>query len=135
MEQRIDKLPSTIVIGVLLIVALFFTGLLLPFNLQESIKAVSESAQSSAAASEDPAGASVAGGFAALFGGMALVIVAFFLVLIPAVSSGVLLPFAIHNRKAETKPIRIINFVYIGVIATILTICIVKAILFLTGVA
>ena len=124
-EQKPKKrIVSTVILGLILIVGIYFTILLLPVT-WAAIKEASENADT---------GNSVVAGTAVAFA-LSLGIVLAFIVYIGVLVIGIpCLLFSIRNRKSSLKPIRIISYVYDGLYGAILLISIVKMILLLIGV-
>ena len=114
------RIPSTIVIGIILLVALFFGITLSPIT-WTMVKEMESSG-------------SVTGDIVAAFVvalGVVLSIVVYAAI---TVAAGVCLIFALKNRHSTLKPVRIINYVYDGIIAALLILSIVKFIMFGIGV-
>ena len=134
-KKKIIGLPSTIVAGIFLSIALIFAILLLTMNLQAALKELAEATQESVNSNENQAGAAIGMSFAVMFGALVLFIVYYGVVIIPFIIVNIMLIFVIKNLKhADVKAIRIINFVYLGLIIAINVICIIKFILFITNV-
>ena len=134
-KKKIIGLPSTIVAGIFLSFALIFAILLLTMNLQAALKELAEATQESVNNNENQAGAAIGMSFAVMFGALVLFIVYYGVVIIPFVIVNIMLIFVIKNLKhADVKAIRIINFVYLGLIIAINVICIIKFVLFITNV-
>ena len=109
------RIPSTVIIGIVMILALVFTITLLPTSWSTIQKAIEGG---------DPA----ASPFIAFAGALAIVLVIALEFAILAASS-ICLPFAINNRKSTLKPIRIISYVYDGVLGVLILTAVVKLIL------
>lgn len=134
-KKKIIGLPSTIVAGIFLSFALIFAILLLTMNLQAALKELAEATQESVNSNENQAGAAIGMSFAVMFGALVLFIVYYGVVIIPFIIVNIMLIFVIKNLKhADVKAIRIISFVYLGLIIAINVICIIKFILFITNV-
>ena len=122
------RIPSTVIIGIFMTIALFLTIIILPFSWADVKAAVDSTAENS-----DSAAGAVAGGFAvALVGalGIALVII---VSIGNIINTAICLPFAIKNRKSTLKPIRIISYVYDAIIGSCLLINIIKLITLIAG--
>ena len=130
-----ERLTSTIVIGVLLSVALLFAILLATLNVSATIDAMGQQVSESASESSEPVGTAIGGTIAVAFGALGIILLAIMLVLIAFVPCAILLPFSIRNRVSSSKPIRVINYVYDGVIGAIMLFCILKVILMFAHVA
>ena len=134
-KKKIIGLPSTIVAGIFLSIALIFAILLLNMNLQAALAQLAESTQESVDNSENQAGAAIGMSFAIMFGSLALIAVHYIVVFIPFIIVHIMFIFVMKNIKhADNKAIRIINFVYLGLIVAISVLCIIKFILFVTNV-
>ncbi len=123
------RIPSTVVISVFVTIALFLTILILPISWADVQAAVDNTAENS----ENAAGA-VVGGFAVALVmaiGMALVII---VSIANIITTGILLPFALNNRKSTLKPVRIMSYVLDGLVGAVLITNIVKLILVIAGV-
>ena len=134
-KKKIKGLPSTIVAGIFLTIAVGLAILLFFMNLTETEQAYMESVKEGANSEENPAGAAVAVGVAGMFGLMFIIILYYGVVVVTFFISHIMLIPVIKNLKhTDNKVIRIINFVYLGIIVTIAIICIIKFILFVTQV-
>ena len=135
-KKRIKGLPSTIVAGIFLTIAVAFAILLLFMNLKAAEEAYMASVQESASENNDnPGGQAIAVGVAGMFGLLFIIILYYGVVVIPFVISHIMLIPVIKNLKhTDNQVIKIINFVYLGLIVTIAIICILKFILFATQV-
>ena len=104
-------------------------------NLQAALAKLAESTQESIDNSENQAGAAIGMSFAIMFGSLALIAVYYMVVIIPFIIVHIMFIFVMKNIKhADNKAIRIINFVYLGLIVAISLLCIIKFILFVTNV-
>ena len=135
-KKRIKGLPSTIVAGIFISIAVAFAILLLFMNLKEAEEAFMASVEEGASENNDnPGGQAIAVGVAGMFGLMFIVIAYYAVVIIPFVISHIMLIPVIKNLKhTDNQVIKIINFVYLGLIVTVAIICILKLILFTTQV-
>lgn len=135
-KKRIKGLPSTIVAGIFLTIAVAFAILLLFMNLKAAEEAYMASVQEGAAENNDnPGGQAIAVGVAGMFGLLFIIILYYGVVVVPFVISHIMLIPVIKNLKhTDNQVIKIINFVYLGLIVTIAIICILKFILFATQV-
>ena len=125
-EQPSKKgLVSIIIMGSFLLIMLIITIILLPVDLKVAMDSIKASAENS----EDQAGAAFGAIFAALFValGVFLFHVAYAVFII---GGGVMLIFIIKNiKKIEMKPLKIINWVLLGVDAFVVTVSIIKIVL------
>ena len=134
-KKKIKGLPSTIVAGIFISISLIFAIILLCMNLKGAEEAYMEAVQESTDSSEDPAAAAIAAGFAGMFGLMFIIVGHYLMVIIPFVISHFMLIPVIKNLKhTDNKAIKIINFVYLGLIVAIVLVCLIKFILFVTHV-
>lgn len=135
-KKRIKGLPSTIVAGIFLTIAVAFAILLLFMNLKAAEEAYMASVQEGAAENNDnPGGQAIAVGVAGMFGLLFIIILYYGVVVVPFVISHIMLIPVIKNLKhTDNQVIKIVNFVYLGLIVTIAIICILKFILFATQV-
>ena len=118
------RIASTIIIGIFTTLCLIATIIILPFDWSTVKEAVDNTAESS-----DSAAGAVVGGFAvALFGVLGIALV-FIVAVANAINSSICLPFAIKNKKSTLKPIRIISYVYDGIIGSLLLVNVIKIII------
>ena len=118
------RIASTIVIGVFVSLVVILTIIILNFTWADVEAAVDSTAENS-----DSAAGAVVGGFAVALVmalGMALALI---VAVANIIASSICLPFALKNRKSTLKAIRIISYVYDGVIALCLFLNILKIIL------
>ena len=136
-KKKIIGLPSTIVAGIFIAIALFFAISLIWLNLKEAIESYMQSAQESASENEENVGEMIiVTALVAGIGVLAILIFHYGMVLIPLmITSFCLIPVIKNLKRADNKTIRIINFVYLGLIASIHCFLIVKFVLFAAGVA
>ena len=136
-KKRINGLPSTIVAGIFLSFAILFVILLLTMNLKVAVDEYIASVQDSANENSENAGEMII--VVTLFAGfglLAIYILYYAMVFVPFIIASICFIPAMKNvRRTDNKVIKIINFVYLGLVATIVTISIIKFILFATGVA
>ena len=127
-ERVFDKprIASTVVIGIFLIIGMIFALSLVGITWAVIDQAVEDAKNSSDNAAGQIAGASAVALVAAI--GIVLVMGIYIAV---AIDMSILLPFAIKNRKSTLKPIRIISYVYDGLIGATLLLSIIKIILFI----
>ena len=125
-------LTSTIVMGIFIAITIVFVVLLLNYNLHEEMQKFVDGVKETQDNSEETGKAVIATVFVAGIGGMVIVIVAFLLIIVCATPAIIMLPFSIKNRHLENETFRIFSYVYDVILSSILVICIVKLILFLT---
>ena len=130
-ERHYDKprITSTIIIAIFLTIAMIIALLLV----EVSWTAVKEAADAAKENADDAAG-QVVGGAAVAFAGAIGVILVIIIYIGVVIDTAILLPFSIKNRKSTLKPIRIISYVFDGLIGATLLLSIVKLILFFAGV-
>ena len=122
-KKKVERLPSTIVIGILLGVALLLLSIAYLINVQEVIREQNANQDSTL-------GEGI---------GVALIVVMLIIVVfVTSISSfliaGISLPFSIKNRKATITPIRVLSFVYDGVSGVIILFAILRIVLLYLGV-
>ena len=118
------RIASTIIIGIFTTLCLIATIIIFPFDWSTVKEAVDNTAENS-----DSAAGAVVGGFAvALFGVLGIALV-FIVAVANAINSSICLPFAIKNKKSTLKPIRIISYVYDGIIGSLLLVNVIKIII------
>lgn len=115
------RIPSTIILGIALIIALIFTGLIL---------SISWAALQAEAQDQEEVAGSIALVFVGAIG------IALIILFAGAVNilSGVCLIFTIKNRQSTLKPIRIISYVMDGLFGFVILATLVKIILLIVGV-
>jgi len=127
-ERVFDKprIPSTIIIGIFLAIGMFLALVFVGFTW----KVVQEMVESAKNSSDEAAGQIAGAGAAALVGalGVALVMIVYISV---TIAMSICLPFSIKNRKSTLKPVRIISYVFDGLIGATLLLSIIKIILFI----
>lgn len=117
-KKKVERLPSTIVIGILLGVALLLLSIAYLINVQEVIREQNANQDSTL-------GEGI---------GVALIVVVLIIaIFVTSISSfliaGISLPFSIKNRKATITPIRVLSFVYDGVSGVIILFAILRIVL------
>ena len=123
------RIVSTVILGIFIVAAIL---LCFPFygvwwaGIKASADAASESQES--------AGGQVAAGIFTVLAGAFVIILVIGLEIASAIVSLICLPFAIKNRKSIYKPVRIISYVYDGLIAITIVASITKIILLIAGV-
>ena len=127
--MQTDKLKSTIIIGIILVISIIFVVWLIPFNLKTAIEIYKESVQNS---NTDVEGEMViAVNLFASIGLLTIILSAYIPVVLCILNSGVSLIFSLKNRMSVNKTIRIINYVYDALLISIFVFSITKLILFI----
>ena len=122
-KKKVERLPSTIVIGILLGVALLLLSLAYLINVQEVI--IEQNANQDSTLGEGIGVALI----------VVMLIIAIFMTSISSfLIAGISLPFSIRNRKATITPIRVLSFVYDGVSGVIILFAILRIVLLYLGV-
>ena len=130
-DKKINGLTSTIVVGIFIAIALYFAILSLTMNLQAAIQEYFASASEASSEVESQGEMIIVYTLFASIGVLAILIVHYFVVLAPFIISLSCIYSVIKNvRFSDNKVIRIINFVYLGLLGVIVTICTVKFILY-----
>ena len=128
-EYDKKRITSTVIVGIVLILALALTISLLPVTWAAINQVIEESKSSSSSGAGQAAEAGAMALVAAL--GVVFVVILEFAILI---ANGICLPFAIKNRRSTLKPIRIISYVYDGLIGAMMITATVKIILLFAGI-
>ena len=127
------RIVSTVIIGIFAIISLICVIYLFPINLRQTIDSFNNSVKDNNSAQEAVGAIVVAGASSIVL--VLIILLAYALAIIPIINSSICVIFSIKNRKAYLKPIRIINYVYAGLFAFMFVFCLIKLILFATGVA
>jgi hypothetical protein len=133
-KKKIKGLVSTIILGVCLLIALFFASRLLSVDLQEALKQMSQSASNSAGNLENAGEMELVYLLAAGIGVLAVTIAAYIIAIMTLTSCAVPLIFSIRNIGAESKAIKIINIVYTVLFSSGVLLSLTKMLLFYLGV-
>lgn len=130
-SKKINGLTSTIVVGIFIAIALYFAILSLTMNLQVAIQEYFASASEASSEETNQGEMIIVYTLFASIGVLAILIIHYFVVLAPFIISASCVYSVIKNvRFSNNKVIRIINFVYLGLLGVIVTICTVKFILY-----
>ena len=121
-EYDKKRITSTVIIGIILSICLALTVTLLPIS-WSAIQQAQDSAAGQAAST----------GALALVAAVGVVLVILVEIAI-LIANGICLPFAIKNRRSTLKPIRIISYVYDGLIGAMMLTATIKIILLIAGV-
>lgn len=127
-ENKNKCIFSTVIIGILLIISIYFTIVLIPIDIGRMLHGMAESSQEAGSSS-----GTVAVAFAGAIVGAVAVVLLHGIAISLVVVSGISLIFTIKNRRSYLKPIRIINYIYDGLLGSIIVIAIIKIILFRCG--
>mgnify|MGYP003304239518 CR=1 FL=1 len=133
-KKKIKGLVSTIILGVCLLIALFFASRLLSVDLQEALEQMSQSASNSAGSLENAGEMELVYLLAASIGVLAVTIAAYIIAIMTLISCSVPLIFSIRNIKVENKAIKIINIVYTVLFSSGVLLSLTKMLLFYLGV-
>ena len=133
-KKKIKGLVSTIILGVCLLIALFFASRLLSVDLQEALEQMSQSASNSAGSFENAGEMELVYLLAAGIGVLAVTIAAYIIAIMTLTTCAVPLIFSIRNIKAESKAIKIINIVYTVLLSSGVLLSLTKMLLFYLGV-
>ena len=136
-KKKIIGLPSTIVAGIFITISLFFVIISLTMNLKVAIEQYTASVQETANENSENAGEMIiVASLVAGIGLLAILIVYYGVIAIPFITvSFCLIPVIKNLKRADVTAIRVINYVYLGLIAASHIICITKFILYAIGVA
>lgn len=127
--MQTDKLKSTIIIGIILVISIIFVVWLIPFNLKTAIEIYKESVQNSNTNVEGEM--VIAVNLFASIGLLTIILSAYIPVVLCILNSGVSLIFSLKNRMSVNKTIRIINYVYDALLISVFVFSITKLILFI----
>ncbi len=133
-RKKVKGLVSTIILGVCLLLALFFASRLLSVNLQEALEQMSQSAENSAGNFENAGEMELVYLLAASIGVLAATIAAYIIAIMTLISCAIPLIFSIRNIKVENKAIKIINIVYTVLFSSGVLLSLTKMLLFYLGV-
>ena len=130
-DKKINGLASTIVVGIFIVIALYFAILSLTMNLQVAIQEYFASASEASSEEANQGEMIIVYSLIAGIGVLAILIVHYFVIIAPFIISLSCVYSVTKNiRFSDNKVIRIINFVYLGLLGVIVTICTVKFILY-----
>ena len=129
-KQRPAGLPSTVVIGILLLISLLFLVPLLSLNVHDAINGLG----SSTPIPEDAGEMGMVYLLAAGIGVVAILLAAAILALATALTAAIPLCFAIRNLRAEHRGIRGVNVGYVAALSAILLLLLSKLLLILLGI-
>ena len=123
------RITSTVIIGIIIAISLALTIALLPISWSAIKEAIEESKNSQ----DSAAGQAAEAGVLALVAAVGVVLVVLLEIGI-LIANGVCLPFAIKNRRSTLKAIRIISYIYDGLIGAMMLTATIKIILLFAGV-
>ena len=124
-------LTSSIFISIFLTIMLLMVFFLATTSFKETMDSFTKSAQEQ---TEENPGAYMALTVGVIAVGMALIIVFIVPMAFILVTSSILLPVSIKNRKSDTKWIRILSYVFDGLLASCIIFDVVKFILIRIGI-
>ena len=135
-KKKINRLIATIVVGIFIAIAVFLTILSLTMNLKETTDAYYASTQEYYSKQENQGEMIIITGLVAGVGLLAILLFYYGIIIIPhLISISCIIPIIRTLNTPIDKPIRIINFVYIGLLAFVIVTTIVKFILYWIGIA
>ena len=124
-------LTSSIVISIFLTIMLLMVFFLATNSFSETMEGFGESVQEQ---TEENPGAYMALTFGVIAVGLALIILFIIPMAFILVTSSILLPISIKNRKSDAKWIRILSYVFDGLLASCIIFDVVKFILIRIGI-
>lgn len=128
--KKKNRVISTVFIGIFLMLTMILVVWLARFNLKETLDAYSESISDSEIMN-NPLFVMIVGVTAV--GAVAITLTAFILPAIIILLSFILFLFSSRNRKADNKPVRIINFCYDLAFIGFIVFSIIKIFMFSSG--
>ena len=135
-KKKINRLGPTIVAGILISIAVLLTVLSLTMNLKVAVEQYMASLQEAANESDTGGEMIIVATLVGSIGLLAIFIFYYGMLIIPHVIAGFcLIPVVKTLRRPDNKAIRIINFVYLGLIGFVVITTIIKFILYIAGVA
>ena len=123
-------ITSTVVLGIFLVICVFFIIRLVPVNLAEQLKTYSEQSAESGPDTEEMGEMIIVYSLVLGIGALSIIIGAHFIAAVPLVISAICLPFALNNRRSDSKAIKVINIGYAVVFSAVVVTSVVKIILF-----
>ena len=133
-RKKVKGLVSTIILGVCLLLALFFASRLLSVNLQEALEQMSQSASNSAGNFENAGEMGLVYLLTAGIGVLAATLAAYIIAFMTLVSCAVPLIFSINNIKSDVRAIKITNIIYTVLFSSRVLLSLIKTILFFLGI-
>ena len=133
-QKKLKGLTSTIVLGILLIVALFFAKLLFSVNLSEGWGDYGQSLQGMSSDFENAGEIGLVLVLVAAMGALAIAIISYLIAFLTFLSSSIPLIFSIKNYRLENKLLKVVNVVYSALFSAISLFAQIKVILFFTGI-
>ena len=124
-------LTSSIVISIFLTIMLLMVLFLATNSFKEALDDFTQSTQEQ---TQDNPGAGIAIVFVVLAAGLALVMLFIIPMAFILVASSILLPISIKNRKSDTKWIKILSYVFDGLLAGCIVFDVIKFILIRIGI-
>jgi flagellar biosynthesis protein FlhB len=132
-RKKVKGLVSTIILGVCLLLALFFASRLLSVNLREALEQMSQSAENSAGSFENSGEMELVYLLTAGIGVLAATLAAYIIAFMTLISCAVPLIFSIKNIKSDVRAIKIINIIYTVLFSSGALLSLIKMILFFLG--
>lgn len=123
-------ITSTVILGIFLVICVFFIIRLVPVNLAEQLKTYSEQSAESGPDTEEMGEMIIVYSLVLGIGALSIIIGAHFIAAVPLVISAICLPFALNNRRSDSKAIKVINIGYAVVFSAVVVTSVVKIILF-----
>ena len=124
------RIVSTVIIGIFLLICIFFMTVLIPMNLSEAIREYSEQSSESIPESEEVGEMIIMVSLVYAIGALGILIAAHIMALIPLITSSICLSVALKNRTSYLRPVRVINVGYAIVFSAIIITSVVKIIIF-----
>ena len=135
-KKKINRLGPTIATGIFISIAVLLTILSLTMNLKVAVEQYIASIQESTSESEHGGEMVLVATLVASIGLVALFIFYYGMLVVPhVIAAFCLIPVVKTLRNPDNKAIRIINFIYLGLIGIIIITTIIKFILYVAGVA
>lgn len=124
------RIVSTVIIGIFLLICIFFMTALIPMNLSEAIREYSEQSSESVPEPQEVGEMIIMVSLVYAIGALGILIAAHIMALIPLITSSICLSVALKNRTSYLRPVRVINVGYAIAFSVIIIISLVKIILF-----
>lgn len=125
-----NRIGSTIILGIFLLICLFLISRLLPLSLAEELSAYREQAGQGSEETVEMGEMIIVYSLVLGIGALAIVIAAHLWALAPLIIAAVCLPFAIKNCRVDFKAQKVINILYAVAFSAVIITATVKIILF-----